>query len=414
MPLRKRERVITQGKRERTLKLKKLRVKRRNIVILAVSMFIANVAFGMAFPYLSVYMQYLGATMFMVGLLSVAFNLTSTVFQYPFGWLSDATRNRKGFIAFGAASIGLFYMIMAFATSPVHVLLLRTFQGAFGSAMTPAHSALISELSTRAGSIFGLFNSIENAGYMVGNFIGSAVVEYFGIKVLFIIAGFLLFLSAGIVLLIRERPAGRRSLVGMILVQEGRESWRATVKSSAFKKLMRGHLGLFYFTVFLVMVASGQFYSVSSVYFKEAFGEWSVGVLFGIESLAAALTGYFLGRLIDRYGAKRFYLVSIAGYAMAFVLYAVVRNVWLAFGVAFLSGIKWILTINSTSTYVARKVSVSERAQGMALLNGMMSLGWVVGPLIGGYLSEISFPLNFFSTVVPLSIAFVLALRLPE
>lgn len=44
----------------------------------------------------------------------------------------------------------------------------------------------------------------------------------------------------------------------------------------------------------------------------------------------------------------------------------------------------------------------------------MMSLGWVVGPLIGGYLSEISFPLNFFSTVVPLSIAFVLALRLPE
>lgn len=135
---------------------------------------------------------------------------------------------------------------------------------------------------------------------------------------------------------------------------------------------------------------------------------------FGIESLAAALTGYFLGRLIDRYGAKRFYLVSIAGYAMAFVLYAVVRNVWLAFGVAFLSGITWILTINSTSTYVARKVSVSERAQGMALLNGMMSLGWVVGPLIGGYLSEISFPLNFFSTVVPLSIAFVLALRLPE
>ncbi len=43
--------------------------------------------------------------------------------------------------------------------------------------MTPAHSALISELSTRAGSIFGLFNSIENAGYMVGNFIGSAVLN---------------------------------------------------------------------------------------------------------------------------------------------------------------------------------------------------------------------------------------------
>ncbi|WP_457742993.1 hypothetical protein [Thermococcus sp.] len=99
----------------------------------------------------------------------------------------------------------------------------------------------------------------------------------------------------------------------MILVQEGRESWRSTVRSSAFKKLMRGYLGLFYVTVFLIMVASGQFYSVSSVYFKEIFGEWSVGVIFGIESLAAALTGYFLGKLIDRYGAKRFYLVAIVG-----------------------------------------------------------------------------------------------------
>jgi len=199
----------------------------------------------------------------------------------------------------------------------------------------------------------------------------------------------------------------------MILVREGRESWRTTVMGSAFKRLMRGYLGLFYVTVFLVMVASGQFYSVASVYFKEAFGSWSVGVIFGIESLAAALTGYFLGKLIDRYGAKRFYLIAIAGYSLAFLLYAIVRNVWLVFGVAFLSGVKWVLTINSTSAYVAEKVKVSERAQGMGLLNAMMSLGWVVGPLIGGYLSEISFTLDFVSTLIPLGLAFLLTLRLP-
>lgn len=410
----KREMVVIQGKRERTLKLKKLRVKRRNVLILAIAMFIANMAFGMAFPYLGVYMRYLGAGMFMIGLLSVAFNVTSTIFQYPFGWLSDSSGNRRAFIAFGAASIGLFYTLMVLATSPIQVLVLRTLQGVFGSAMTPAHSALISELSTKAGSIFGLFNSVENAGYMVGNFLGSLVVGYLGIKGVFLISGLLLFLSAGLVLLIRERPSRGRSILGMILVQEGRESWRATVKGSAFRRLMEGELGLFYFTVFLVMVASGQFYSVSSVYFKELFGEWSVGVIFGIESLAAALTGYFLGKLIDRYGARRFYLVAIAGYALAFLLYAFVKNVWLVFGVAFLSGVKWVLTINSTSAYVAEKVKAGERAQGMGLLNTMMSLGWVVGPLIGGYLAGISFTLNFLSTLIPLGVAFALALRLPK
>ena len=409
----KREKALIQGKREKTLKLKKLRVKRRNVLILAIAMFIANVAFGMAFPYLSVYMRLLGASMFMVGLLSVAFNLTSTIFQYPFGWLSDQMRNRRGFIAFGLLSFALLYSMMAFVSSPLGVLFLRTLQGIFGSAMMPAHSALISELSTRAGSIFGLFNSVENAGFMVGNFLGSAIVSKLGVRELFLVSGFLLLLSAWIVLFIRERPTGRRSLLGMILVQEGRESWRATVGGSAFKKLMRGHLGIFYITVFLVMVASGQFYSVSSVYFKEAFGEWSVGVIFGIESLAAALTGYSLGKLIDRYGAKRFYLLAIAGYAVAFLLYAFVKNVWLVFGVAFLSGVKWVLTINSTSAYVAQNVKVSERAQGMGLLNAMMSLGWVVGPLLGGYLAGISFELDFVSTLIPLGLAFVLALRLP-
>ncbi len=410
----KRERVVIQGKRERTLKLKRLRVKRRNVFFLALGMFMANMAFGMAFPYLGVYMRYLGASMVLVGLLSVAFNITSTVFQYPFGWLSDSSGNRKGFIAFGLASMGLFYAIMPFASSPAQVLLLRTLQGVFGSAMTPAHSALISELSTRAGSIFGLFNSVENAGYMVGNFIGSAVVGYLGVRSIFLISGGLLLTSVFIVLMIRERPTGRRSLLGMILVQEGREGWRATVGGSAFRRLLLENLGPFYLTVLLVMIASGQFYSVSSVYFEKTFGGWSVGVIFGIESLAAALTGYYLGKLIDSYGPKRFYLLSIAGYMAAFFLYAVVKNVWLVFGVAFLSGLKWVLTINSTSAYVARKVKVSERAQGMGLLNTMMSLGWVIGPLLGGYLAGISFELDFASTLVPLGLAFILALRLPE
>ncbi|MDV3104428.1 MFS transporter [Thermococcus waiotapuensis] len=408
----KREEAVIQGKRERALKLQRLQVRRENLLILAVSTFIANVSFGMAFPYLGVYMRLLGASMFLVGLLSVAFNLTSTVFQYPFGWLSDSTGNRKGFIAFGTASIGVFYAAMAFVGSATGVLVLRTLQGVFGSAMAPAHLALISELSTRAGSIFGLFNSIENAGYMAGNFLGSFVVRYLGIKSVFAIASFLLFLSAGLVLLIKERPNGGRSLLDVI--RGDRKSWRTTAKGSAFKKLMHGSLGLFYVTVFLVMIASGQFYSVSSVYFEETFGEWSVGVIFGIESLAAALTGYFLGRLIDIYGAKRFYLLAIAGYGLVFFLYAFVENVWLIFGVAFLSGVKWVLMINSTSAYVAQNVKASERGQGMSLLNAMMSLGWVVGPLIGGYLAGISFRLNFVSTLIPLGSAFLLALRLPE
>ena len=414
MPGLKREQTLLQGHREKAGKHRRLKVKRKNVFLLAVSTFLANAAFGMAFPYLSVYMRLVGGTMLMVGLLSVAFNLTSTVFQYPFGWLSDQTRNRKAFISFGLFSTGLFYALMAFVSTPLALLALRTAQGALGSAMMPAKSALIAELSTRVGSAYGLFSTVENAGYMLGNFMGGLLVKRIGIRGIFLLAGFLLGVSALTALFLRERPRSRRAPRLLLIVQEGRESERVILRKGALGKLMRGHMGLFYLSVLLMMIASGQVYAVLSVYFGETFGDEWVGILFGIESLAAALSGYYLGKLVDRYGARRFYMASIAGYALAFLGYALAKNLYVVSLVAVLSGVKWAMTLSSSSTYVATKVRVNERGQAMGLLNAMMSLGWVVGPLIGGYLSGISFETNFASTLIPLGLAFLLALRLPE
>ncbi|ASA78267.1 MFS transporter [Thermococcus sp. 5-4] len=409
----RRELTVLQGRREKAGKLRRLKVKRKNVLLLAVSMFLANVAFGMAFPYLSVYMRLLGGTMLIVGLLSVAFNLTSTVFQYPFGWLSDSTGNRKGFIALGLFSTGLFYTAMALVSTPLALLALRTTQGALGSAMMPAKSALIAELSTRIGSAYGIFSTVENSGFMVGNFLGGFLVKRTGIDGIFVFSGVLLVVSTAIALAMRERPRGRRAPRLLLIPQEGRESERVTVRKTALGKLMRGELGLFYLSVLLAMIASGQVYSVVSVYFGETFGDEWVGILFGIDSLAAALSGYYIGKLIDRHGARNFYLLAIAGYAAAFLGYAFAKNIYLMLPVAFISGVKWSMTLNSASTYVAERVKVSERGQAMGLLNAMMSLGWVIGPLIGGYLSGISFTLNFLSTLIPLGLAFILALRLP-
>lgn len=63
--------------------------------------------------------------------------------------------------------------------------------------MILVYFVFIFEFLMRVGLIFGLFNFIENVGYMVGNFIGFVVVEYFGIKVFFIIVGFFFFFWLG-------------------------------------------------------------------------------------------------------------------------------------------------------------------------------------------------------------------------
>ncbi|MDK2854178.1 MAG: hypothetical protein PWQ92_1072 [Thermococcaceae archaeon] len=406
----KREQSLLQIIKERAAKISIRKRKKRNLLLLAISMFLANVSWGIAYPYLGVYMKALGGSLFLVGLLSVAFNLTSSIAQYPFGYLSDKTGRRKPFIAFGIFSSGIAYLFVIFATTPSALLGIRILQGVLSSSIFPAHTAFITELSVmeKVGSTFGFFNFVENMGYMLGNFVGSGIVKVLGIKSAFIISALISIVSAGIVMLIKETPHQTSHSEGLILTQESRESERVIFKGSAFKSLLKGKLGIFYLSVLFAMIASGQVYSVLSVYFEERFGSQWVGILFGVDSLAAALSAPFIGRAIDKKGAKKIFILSLVGYMVVFYGYGAVKSINLMIALSILSGVKWSAFVSAASAYVALKTEDRIRAQAMGMLNTMMSIGWVVGPLIGGYLSEISFGLNFLSSLVPLALAVAL------
>ncbi|HIH72816.1 MAG: Uncharacterized protein XD43_1048 [Thermococcales archaeon 44_46] len=404
----KREQSLLQIIKERAAKISIRKRKKRNLLLLAISMFLANVSWGIAYPYLGVYMKALGGSLFLVGLLSVAFNLTSSIAQYPFGYLSDKTGRRKPFIAFGIFSSGIAYLFVIFATTPSALLGIRILQGVLSSSIFPAHTAFITELSVmeKVGSTFGFFNFVENMGYMLGNFLGSVIVKLLGIKSAFVISAVISIVSAGIVMLIEETPHQPSRSKRLIIPQESRE--RVIFEGNAFRNLLKGKMGIFYLSVLFAMIASGQVYSVLSVYFEERFGSQWVGILFGVDSLAAALSAPFIGRAIDKKGAKKIFILSLVGYMVVFYGYGAVKSINLMIALSILSGVKWSAFVSAASAYVALKTEDRIRAQAMGMLNTMMSIGWVVGPLIGGYLSEISFGLNFLSSLVPLALAVAL------
>jgi len=405
----KRERSLLQVIRERTAKIA-MRRRKKNILVLAISMFLANISWGIAFPYLGVYMKTLGGSLFLVGLLSVAFNLTSSIAQYPFGYLSDKTGRRKPFIAFGIFSSGITYLFVVFATAPSILLGIRVLQGVLSSSIFPAHTAFVAELSAleKVGSSYGFFNFVENTGYMLGNFLGSGIVKTLGIKSAFVISALISIVSAGIVLLMEETPHPASRSEKPIIPQEGRESERAIFERKAFKSLLKGKLGIFYLSVLLAMIASGQVYSVLSVYFEEKFGSQWVGILFGIDSMAAALSAPVIGKAIDKKGAKTIFVLSLIGYMVVFYGYGAITSIYLMIVISVLSGIKWSAFISASSSHVALNAEDKVRAQAMGMLNTMMSAGWVIGPLIGGYLSGISFKINFLGSLIPLILAVAL------
>ena len=113
-----------------------------------------------------------------------------------------------------------------------------------------------------------------------------------------------------------------------------------------------------------------------------------VGLLTGVYALGQLLFAPVWGRLSDRTGRKPLILIGIAGYAVAQVLFGLATSLWLLYAARILGGILSSATLPVSAAYVADMTTDQERGRGMAWLGTAVSLGFVVGPALGGILSR--------------------------
>ncbi len=90
------------------------------------------------------------------------------------------------------------------------------------------------------------------------------------------------------------------------------------------------------------------------------------------------------GRLSDRVGRKPVLIITIGGTAFAYLLMAFASNVWILAAGRALSGLMGGLA--PAMAYVSDVTPPERRAQGMGSVGAAMSLGFVIGPAIGGVL----------------------------
>jgi DHA1 family multidrug resistance protein-like MFS transporter len=113
-----------------------------------------------------------------------------------------------------------------------------------------------------------------------------------------------------------------------------------------------------------------------------------VGLLTGVYALGQLLFAPVWGRLSDRTGRRPLIIIGIAGYAVAQVLFGLATSLWLLYAARILGGILSSATLPVSAAYVADMTTDKERGRGMAWLGTAVSLGFVVGPALGGILSR--------------------------
>ncbi len=121
------------------------------------------------------------------------------------------------------------------------------------------------------------------------------------------------------------------------------------------------------------------------------YGGWLMTVFAGMQFLFSPL----MGNLSDRFGRRPVLIVSLVALAIDYTITGAAPTIaWLFIGRA-LSGIAGA-TYSTANAYIADVSPPERRAANFGLTGAAFSVGFVIGPVIGGFLGEYSARLPFF------------------
>jgi predicted MFS family arabinose efflux permease len=114
---------------------------------------------------------------------------------------------------------------------------------------------------------------------------------------------------------------------------------------------------------------------------------WQVTLMFTTYSLGQFFAEPYFGRLSDRIGRKPILIVTTALSVLFYILLAFSPNIWVAILIRFFSGLS-SGNISTIQGYVSDVSPPEKRSGRMSLIGGAFSLGFIIGPFIGGILSH--------------------------
>jgi EmrB/QacA subfamily drug resistance transporter len=104
--------------------------------------------------------------------------------------------------------------------------------------------------------------------------------------------------------------------------------------------------------------------------------------------LAMTISTPFFGKLGDLFGRRRLLLLSIALFAFASVLCALAQDMWQLVGARALQGIGAGGMVATTQALIGDLIAPAERGRYQAWFSGMFALASLIGPPLGGLLSN--------------------------
>jgi DHA1 family multidrug resistance protein-like MFS transporter len=115
-----------------------------------------------------------------------------------------------------------------------------------------------------------------------------------------------------------------------------------------------------------------------------------VGLMTGIFAFMQFLFAPFWGRWSDAFGRRPILLLGLSGYMMMNIVFSLGTTLYMLYGARILGGVMSAAVLPTAAAYVADETSPAMRGRAMAWLCSAVSLGLVLGPILGLMLAKLT------------------------
>lgn len=124
-------------------------------------------------------------------------------------------------------------------------------------------------------------------------------------------------------------------------------------------------------------------------YYAETFqaNNFVTGLLVASYAAAQMIGAPLLGRLSDRYGRRPILIASIFGTFLGFLLLGFAKTLVMLFAARVLDGLTGG-NLSIAQAYISDVTDAKDRSKGLGMIGAAFGLGFIIGPVTGGFLSQ--------------------------
>jgi len=347
------------------------------VALVTAACFTDIVALAVAVPVLPDLGRRLGLSPAMIGLLFGSFGATMLIVSMPMGAISDRAGRRRPMLA-GLVALAASTLLFAYAERLPALFAARLVQGAADATTWVVGFALVADLYEPAerGRVTGIILGGTSVAYLVGPSIGGWLYELGGIRMPFLcVTAMAVLTTAGFAYLrLPEHRAPSESVPVRALVRHPQVLTCAIV-------------------VLMIAATMTMFEPVFVLFLQDTLhvGPARVGTVFAAAALANTGFHPVVGRLADKWGARRMVGIGMLAWSVALPLVALTTSFRMAVAMCVLQAGAFALVGSPSLTFMADATShagLGSFGTAYGFYNAVWAVGLLGGPPIGGYLYE--------------------------